>query len=58
MAIAYSYWRRIKDGARNFDSVKGDKAKADVITLAKLDVANQVITIDEYANLIGEDYSA
>ena len=54
--IAYSYWRRIKDGARTFDSVP-DSIKEDVKTVAKEDVVNGVITADEYKTLIGEDYT-
>lgn len=54
--IAYSYWRRIKDGARTYASVL-ESVKTDVKTLAKQDVVNGVITADRYKELIGEDYT-
>ena len=56
-AIAHSYWRRIKDGARTFESVPAS-VKDDVRTLAQTDVRNQVITAEEYKGFIGEDYPA
>lgn len=54
-AIAYSYWRRIKDDARTFDSVPAS-VKEDVRTLAQIDVQEGVITEERYAELIGEPY--
>ena len=54
-AIAHSYWRRIKGGARTFESVPAS-VKDDVRTLAQTDVRNQVITAEEYNGFIGEDY--
>lgn len=54
-AIARSYWRRIKDGARTFDSTP-DALKDDVRELAREDVENGVISADEYEQLIGEPY--
>lgn len=54
-AIARSYWRRIKDGARTFDSTP-DELKDDVRALAQEDVENGVISADEYEQLIGEPY--
>lgn len=56
-AIAYSYWRRIKDGARTYDSVPPSVAE-DVKTLAKLDVENGVITAERFEELIGEPYES
>ena len=56
-AIAHSYWRRIKDGARTFESVPAS-VKEDVRTLAQTDVQNEVITAAEYKGFIGEDYPA
>ena len=53
--IAYSYWRRIKDGARTYDSVPAS-VKEDVRTLARADVANGVITPEQYKEFIGEPY--
>ena len=52
-AIAHSYWRRIKDRARTFESVP-ENVKEDVRTLAQADLANGVITEEEYNALIGE----
>ena len=54
-AIAYSYWRRIKAGSRTYDSTPAS-VKEDVKTLAMMDVEDHVITREEYANLIGEEY--
>ena len=54
-AIAHSYWRRIKDGARTYDSVPAS-VKEDVKTLAREDVDNGVITAEEYEEFIGEPY--
>ena len=42
-AIAHSYWRSIKRGARTFDGVL-DPVKEDVRTLARADVADGIIT--------------
>ena len=49
--IAYSYWRRIKAGARSFDSVP-DSIKPDILELAKQDLDNFVITEEEYNDYI------
>lgn len=64
-AIAHSYWRSIKRGARTFDSLKKVNAKdgypsmqEQVKYLAQTDVQNGVITEDEYKQFIGEDYPA
>ena len=46
-AIAHSYWRSIKRGARTFDGVL-DPVKEDVRTLARADVADGIITQEEY----------
>lgn len=54
-AIAHSYWRRIKAGARTFDQTPNE-LKDDVRTLAQEDVENGVITAEEYEQLIGEPY--
>lgn len=54
-AIAHSYWRRIKDGARTFESVPAG-VKEDVLVLAKTDVENGVITPEEYKDFIGKAY--
>ena len=55
--IAYSYWRRIKDNARTFESVPSS-VKDDVRALAQADVASGVITTEQYFELIGEEYPA
>lgn len=54
-AIAYSYWRRIKDKARTFASIPAS-VKEDVRTLAGEDVESGVISRDDYEILIGEPY--
>lgn len=54
--FAHAYWRQIKAGNRTFESVK-DSMKDQVRYLAKTDVANGVITAEEYLNLIGEVYT-
>lgn len=54
-AIAHSYWRRIKAGARTFESVPAS-VKDDVRTLAQADVESGIITTEEYADYIGEPY--
>lgn len=56
-AIAHSYWRLIKKGRRTFESLT-DEMKEQVRYLAKTDVANGVITEDEYEQYIGEAYVA
>lgn len=53
--IAHSYWRSIKNGNRTYESVHVS-VKADVLILAKTDVANGVITTEEYAQYIGQPY--
>ena len=55
-AIAHSYWRRIKDGARTFESVPAS-VKDDVRTLAQADVQEGVITAEQYEQYIGEPYA-
>lgn len=54
-AIAHSYWRRIKAGARKFANVP-ESVKEDVRTLAKADVQDGVISTEEYLDFIGEEY--
>ena len=48
-AIAHSYWRSIKRGVL-------DPVKEDVRTLARADVADGIITQEEYQQYIGEIY--
>ena len=63
-AIAHSYWRSIKRGSRTFESVKNSKmssvkALADPIRyLAKTDVENGEITVEQYEQYLGETYPA
>lgn len=54
-AIAYSYWRRIKAGARTFDSVP-DNVKEDIVILAKEDLGNGIITEEQYTEITGKEY--
>lgn len=54
-AIAHSYWRSIKRGARTFESIP-DSVKEDVRTLARADVESGEITAEEYEQYIGETY--
>lgn len=55
-AIAYSYWRRIKAGARTFESVHAN-VKDDVKLLAKQDVVDGTITPEYYEEIFGEAYT-
>ena len=55
-AIAYSYWRSIKRRMRTFESVS-DNLNGDVMYLAKVDVANGVITKAEFEQYIGVAYT-
>lgn len=56
-AIAAAYWRKIKSGERTYESVPASKAN-EVLALAKTDVVNDVITTDDFSNLIGAAYEA
>ncbi len=51
--IAYSYWRRIKAGARKFADVP-EKIKEDVRAVAQEEVEAGKITQEEVDRLIGE----
>jgi hypothetical protein len=53
--IAQSYWRLIKRGKKTYDSLNAEM-KALVKELAKADVADNVITAEEYERYIGEKY--
>ena len=55
-AIAHSYWRSIKRGTRTFDGIP-TSVRIDVHTLAKLDVQEGVITVEQYEQYIGEPYA-
>ena len=54
-AIAHSYWRRIKAGARQFKDVPAS-VKSDVRQLAAEELLAGTITQDEYNRLIGVDF--
>lgn len=54
-AIAQAYWRKVKSGERTYESVPAVKAD-EVLELAKTDVANGVITEDDFKNRIGTVY--
>ena len=54
-AIAYSYWRSIKRGARKFSAVPAS-VKNDVLTLAKEDVAAGVISKEEFSEITGQPF--
>ena len=54
--IAKSYWRLIKAGRKDMSAVP-DSVKEDVLTLAKQDVADGVITPEQYKEFTGEDYT-
>ena len=56
--MAKIYWRSIKRGARAFDDIPTDKLKAEVKELAMQEVADGIITAEEYKTYIGEDYPA
>ena len=52
--IAYSYWRRIKAGARKYKDVP-EQIKADVLTIAEQEVEAGKITQDEVDRLISDN---
>jgi hypothetical protein len=56
-AIAHAYWRQIKRGTKTFESIPST-VKDDVKTLAKADVADGLITEEDYKSYIGEEYVA
>lgn len=55
--IAQSYWRLIKLGRKTYESMN-DTMKELVKDLAKADVADSVISAEEYEKYIGEKYEA
>lgn len=60
--IAHSYWRLIKAGRKTFDSLSEESKngnqpmKDQVRYLAQCDVADGVISIEEYEHYTGEKY--
>ena len=55
--MAKIYWRRIKAGTRFYVDVPTEELKTEIKELAILDVMNNVITVEQYEMLIGEDYN-
>lgn len=54
--MAKIYWRRIKAGTRFYANVPGEKLKNEIKALAKQDVINNIISIEDYLKYIGEEY--
>ncbi|NBI83706.1 hypothetical protein D3Z48_16845 [Clostridiaceae bacterium] len=54
-AIAHSYWRRVRDGAREFQSVPA-AVRDDVRTLAREDVQAGRLSPERFEQLTGEIY--
>lgn len=54
-AVAHSYWRRIKDGARIFVMIPFS-VQDDVRTLARAEVEAGTLSVEQYAALLGEDF--
>ncbi len=54
--MAKIYWRTIKRGARLFSDVP-EVLKYEVMKLAQKDVADGVITAEDYERFIGEAYA-
>ena len=54
--MAKIYWRRIKAGTRMFINVPKDELKVEIRKLAKAEVENGDITIEQYEQYIGEVY--
>lgn len=55
--IVKVYWRTVKRGTRAYTSVP-DELKADVKSLAAMEVSNGGLALEEYERLIGEAYAA
>ena len=55
-AIAHSYWRRVQDGARAFESVP-EPVREDVRTLAREDVRAGKLSPERFGQLTGEAYT-
>lgn len=54
--MAKIYWRTIKRGTRSFADLPNEKMKEQVKALAMQEVADGVISAEQYKELIGEDY--
>lgn len=55
--MAKIYWRTIKRGTREFADCPAN-LQEEIKELAKQDVVNGVITAEDYARFIGEEYVA
>ena len=55
--IAQSYWRLVKKNKKTFDGLD-DNMKTLVRELAAADVVDGVITAEDYAQYLGEEYMA
>ena len=53
--IAYSYWRRIKAGAREFSKTP-QNIKADVLQVARNACIDSKITVENFEKLFGEKF--
>ena len=53
--MAKIYWRTLKRGTRTFADVP-ESLKEEVLELARTDVENGVITVEDYKRYIGEEY--
>ena len=56
--MAKIYWRTIKRGTRTFADIPTVKLQAEVKALAMQEVADGVITAEQYKEFIGEDFPA
>ena len=63
-SVAHSYWRSIKRGARTYESLSTESKlgyppmSEQVLYLAKTDVENGVITLEQFEEYIGFPYEA
>lgn len=51
-SISYSYWRSIKRGKRLFNDIKDASIKKDVTILANEDLNNNIITQEQFEELL------
>lgn len=54
--MAKIYWRTIKRGTRSFADLPNESMKEQVKALAMQEVADGVISAEQYKELIGEEY--
>ena len=55
--MAKIYWRTIKRGARTFNDVPAN-LQEEVRAIAKQEVVDGIISVEDYKTFIGEDYVA